>query len=195
MKTIDTICQVIEENFTSLTNLEYEILKEHSYIKEYKKNEIIFNEHSSPKTIFFVLDGSARLFYNVHGKDRTAYFYTKGNFIFTGRSLRHEVLTNENLQALEQTTLLCISKPMSEKLFQYCPKFEHIARIGAEDELIARRKLIASLISLDAKERYLDFMKNNKTLFLKIPQKYIASYLGVSPETLSRIRNKVAAAS
>ena len=67
-----------------------------------------------------------------------------------------------------------------------------MARIATEDELIHYQRMIASFVTKSAEDRFLELIETNPQLFLKVPQQYIATYLGVSPETLSRIKRRVA---
>ena len=76
-------------------------------------------------------------------------------------------------------------------MYQEVPKFERIARILTEEAFIDLRKKADNFILLDAKERYLDLLKNRPELTRRIPQHYIASYLGIKPQSLSRIRKNL----
>ncbi|WP_281350274.1 Crp/Fnr family transcriptional regulator [Maribellus comscasis] len=157
----------------------------------YKKNEMIFCEGKISHDIYFVIKGCVRFFYNVHGKDRTAFFYTEGQFICAGESYTFQVPAKENFQAIEETTLMIFSRKNTDKLLKISPKFELIARIATENELISCQKIIASFVTQSAEERYKELLNNNGKLFQRVPQQYIASFLGVSPETLCRIKKRV----
>ena len=76
-------------------------------------------------------------------------------------------------------------------MLQKDSKFEVIGRIATENELIASQKIIASFVTQTAEERYIELLESNNELFQNVPQQYIASFLGVSPETLSRIKSRV----
>lgn len=76
-------------------------------------------------------------------------------------------------------------------MLQKDSKFEAIGRIATENELIASQKIIASFVTQTAEERYLELLESNSELFQNVPQQYIASFLGVSPETLSRIKSRI----
>ncbi len=132
-----------------------------------------------------------RLFYNVEGNDKTAFFYTEGQFICAGESYTFGIPAIENYQAVEQTEIFIITKAKIVTLLKEVPKFEVIARIATENELITCQKVIASFVTKSAEERYLDLLNTQRELFQRVPQQYIASFLGVSPETLSRIKARV----
>lgn len=177
--------------YTSLTSQEIQLLHKAVQQKIYRKNELIFTEGKVADEIYFVINGCVRLFYEVNGNDKTAFFYSEGQFICAGQSYTYNIPAIENFQAIEPTELIIFKKSAIEALLQEVPKLEIIARIATENELITCQKVIASFVTKSAEERYLDLLKTQGQLFLRVPQHYIASFLGVSPETLSRIKARV----
>nr|WP_319570027.1 Crp/Fnr family transcriptional regulator [uncultured Draconibacterium sp.] len=177
--------------YIPLNNNEIQLLKNAVDKKIYQKNELIFTEGKISDEIYFVTKGCVRLFYNVDGNDKTAFFYTEGQFICAGESYTFNIPAIENFQAIEQTELFVFEKSKIESLLKEVPKFEVLARIATENELITCQKVIASFVTKSAEERYIDLLNTNGELFHRVPQQYIASFLGVSPETLSRIKTRV----
>src|SRR5688500_6196855 len=96
------------------------------------------------------------------------------------------------IEALEQTTLLRIEKSDVELLLERVPKFERFFRILLKNSLVAQQHRIVQNLSFTAEERYLQFREKYPRLELRIPQKHIASFLGVTPEFLSTLRKKMA---
>ena len=174
-----------------LEDTEIRYLQEHVKIGFYKKNETILSAGKIVRNIYFVMDGCVRLFYNVDGKDKTAFFYNKEDFIWAGKNGKHEVPTQKNYEAIEDTVLVQIDKRIAYNLMESSPNFELITRLGKEQELIAYQQLIAYFITLSPEERFIKLLETNKSLFQRVPQQYLASYLGISPETLSRIKKRV----
>ena len=162
-------------------------------LKNFKKHQLISREGEISRAFHFNLDGFVRLFYNVDGKEKTAYFYPPGHFISDYESFVHQIPSRFNLQATEPTTLIEISQTAAAQLLTYSPKFELLARIAMEDELIANQKIIAALITQSPTERYRQLLTNSPEIFQRVPQRYIASYLGVEPESLSRIKKRAQA--
>ena len=177
--------------YAPLSDREVSLLQQAVEKRVYQKNELIFTEGKISNEIYFVTKGCVRLFYNVDGMDKTAFFYTEGKFICAGESYTFNIPALENYQAVEQTELYIFTKSKIEVLLQAAPKFEIIARIATENELITCQKVIASFVTKSAEERYLDLLNTQGELFQRVPQQYIASFLGVSPETLSRIKSRV----
>ncbi|GAA5023822.1 cyclic nucleotide-binding protein [Marivirga lumbricoides] len=177
--------------YIPLSGNEIQLLRNAVDKKVYQKNEIIFTEGKVSDEIYYVTKGCVRLFYNVEGNDKTAFFYTEGQFICAGESYTFNIPAVENYQAIEQTDILVLGKSKIERLLNQVPKLEVIARIATENELITCQKVIASFVTKSAEERYIDLLNTNGELFQRVPQQYIASFLGVSPETLSRIKSRV----
>lgn len=177
--------------YTSLNKDEIDLLREAVDKKTFRKNEIIFTEGKIANDIFFVTKGCVRLFYNVDGNEKTAFFYTEGQFICAGESYTFNIPAIENYQAIENTEIFVFGKSKINRLLELAPKFEVIARIATENELITCQRVIASFVTKSAEERYVDLLNTQGELFQRVPQQYIASFLGVSPETLSRIKTRV----
>ncbi|PCI34180.1 MAG: cyclic nucleotide-binding protein [Flavobacteriaceae bacterium] len=187
---MDTLLKNIKA-YISLNEAELLALETAVEKKIYRKNEIIFTEGTISTDIYFMTQGCVRLYYNVDGKDKTAFFYTEGQFICAGESYTYNIPAIENYQAVEETELFVFTKKNIESLLMKVPKFEVIARIATENELITCQKVIASFVTRSAEQRYVDLLKTQGDLFQRVPQQYIASFLGVSPETLSRIKARV----
>lgn len=177
--------------YTTLNEQELELLKSSVEKRIYKKSETIFTEGKISDEIYFVTKGCVRLFYNVDGSDKTAFFYTEGQFICAGESFTFNIPAIENYQAVEQSEIFIFTKAKIENLLSKAPKMEVIARIATENELITCQKVIASFITKSAEERYIELLSREGELFQRVPQHYIASFLGVSPETLSRIKSRI----
>ena len=101
------------------------------------------------------------------------------------------MMSLEDYQAMEETEIYILNKSSIEELLRIHPKFEILARIATENELITYQRMVASFITKSAEQRYVELLNTQKELFQRVPQQYIASFLGVSPETLSRIKSRV----
>ncbi|HEX5168205.1 MAG TPA: Crp/Fnr family transcriptional regulator [Cyclobacteriaceae bacterium] len=96
----------------------------------------------------------------------------------------------QHIEALEETEVLLIEKDDLEKLYTEVPKFDRLMRILMQNAFIANQRRILASISQTAEEQYLNFIQKYPALEQRIPQHQIASYLGIAPETISRIRKK-----
>ena len=179
------------KSYTSLTLQEEEYLISHIIYRSCVKQEILFQEGNVSNEIYFVTKGCVRLYYNVDEIDKTGFFYTEGQFICAGESFTYEVEAKENYQVLEDTELCVLTRENIESLLKLSPVFEIIARIAVENELLTAQRIIRSFVTQSAEERYKELLVHRGELFLRVPQQYIATFLGVSPETLSRIKARV----
>jgi len=97
-----------------------------------------------------------------------------------------------NIEALEDSELLLLSKPSWDTLMQQIPKFEHYFRIILQNHLVATQKRLIQSHTETAEEMYLKFVQAYPACIQRIPQHMIAAYIGISRETLSRLRNRLA---
>ena len=179
------------QTYTPLQPSEITLLQEVVERRTLKRNEMLFSAGPVARDIYFLTQGCIRLFYLAKGQEKTAFFYTEGKFICAGESYTFQVPAKENYQALEDSEVYVFTPSAIEKMLSSSPTFEIMARIATEDELISSQRLIASFVTQTAEERYVALLEDRGDLFQRVPQQHIASYLGVSPETLSRIKARV----
>lgn len=160
-------------------------------IQTFSKGTFLLQEQSISKQFFFVIKGCVRLFYVVDGLEKSAFFYTENDFVSSYDSFTKQSPAKHNFQATEATTVLVISDEHAYQLLAFSPKFDFLARVIMEEELVAYQDIVASFITLNPKQRYLKFLNHKGNLLHRIPQHYIASYLGVSAESLSRIKKRI----
>jgi CRP-like cAMP-binding protein len=96
-----------------------------------------------------------------------------------------------NIEALEKTTLLVLAKTDLEKLFIEIPKFERFGRLIAENAFLGLQQRTEMYVNQSPEQRYLKLMNDRPNIFQRVPQHYIASYLGIKPPSLSRIRKRI----
>lgn len=141
--------------------------------------------------IGFVSQGVIRNFYYKDGEEKTCGISLENAFFTDFNSLYNQVPTHTNSQAIEDSIVLTITRPNLQLLYQQSPRFESFGRIVSEKAAQSASERAASLSSDTPEERYLSLMAQNQSLFRRVPQKYIASMLGISPESLSRIRKRI----
>ena len=160
--------------------------------KKYNRNEFILQAGEVPKFSIFVLKGCLRQYIvNEKGEESIVYFAEERHFIGDLPSIRNRKISNYNFQAIEECELLTISAENWEQAFVQFSWWTkaHIAGYQKWAELLQQQ--MAERHTLTSEVRYLNLLKGRLKLFQRVPQHYIASYLGISPETLSRIRKKI----
>lgn len=188
---IDQFIQFLNKHI-ELSDNEVQYVKGLLDLKTFKKKEYLLKEGEVSNEFYFNLEGCVRLYYNVNGEEKSAFFFSENQFVSSYESYVKQIPSKHNLQAIERTTVVVLDIKNAFKLLDYSPKFELLARLMMEEELIIYQTLVSSYITLSPEERYSNFIENNNVLLQRLPQHYIASYLGVSPESLSRIKKRIA---
>jgi CRP-like cAMP-binding protein len=141
--------------------------------------------------IAFVVKGCIRTYYTKNDAERTGQFFFENSWYTDYESWLTRQPVNLGVEALEHTELLLIPFRQLERLYEQNPKFERVGRVMAENTIIGIRNRNLSLLNDSPEERYLELLKNRPKVIARIPQHIIASFLGIEPETLSRIRRKI----
>ncbi len=160
-------------------------------VKIFKKKEFLLQEGKICNKITFLNSGCMRLFYNIEGEERTIQFFFNDSWYTDYASFLTGQLSTENLQALEDSEVVQFKKEDLYKLYQIMPIFERVGRIFAENAYLNVYQLYQMKTNEEPEIRYLNLLKTRPELVQHIPQHYIASYLGIKPETLSRIRKRI----
>lgn len=156
-----------------------------------KKNEYLAEEGEYSTKLAFITKGVMRAFYrNNNGNEYNKTFFTELNFVGAYSSLVTKQQNLINIQCLTDCTVLMADYGQVTNLYDGFPKIERLARILAEHFFVSKEKREIALVMLDASERYAIFQKTHPNLEHLIPQYHIASYLGITPTQLSRIRAK-----
>jgi len=162
-------------------------LEKFIFEKCYAVNEVIQEIGSTCKTIYFVQEGCARIYYYKDGNDITEHFAFESEIIVRAESLFTGKHTSKGIQAIAQTKIIGINAESLFKLYDKHHDIERLFRLLFEKEYVNTIKRIESLQFKSAKERYAELLETTDYV-QKIPLKYIATYLGITQVSLSRIR-------
>ncbi|RKE97944.1 Crp/Fnr family transcriptional regulator [Ichthyenterobacterium magnum] len=166
-------------------DLIYSQLKE----KTFKKKAFLLKESKVCKFNYFILKGLVRSFYiDEKGKEKITLFAIDNWWVTNTESFIKQTPSIQYIQAIEETTVLYLSKETLEILYNKCPKLERAFRIITENMLIANQRKSDVFLQMKSKERYNDFVKKLPDFIQRVPQYMIASYLEISPEYLSELR-------
>jgi CRP-like cAMP-binding protein len=163
--------------------------------KKIKKKQFLSREGDVNHSGKFVLSGILRLYsVDKNGFEHIIQFAPAGWWIGDLMSYLRQQPGNLSIDAIEDTALIEIPRHAIDDLYDKIPKFERFFRILAENALAAYQQRLANNLSLSARERYSYFVQLYPSLFQNLPQKYIASFIGVTPEFLSKMLNQPASA-
>jgi CRP-like cAMP-binding protein len=158
-----------------------------------KRRDVILKEGEICRHSIFVVDGALKGFtIDKEGSEHVINFALRDWWIADMYSLISEKPGVLNIEAIADSHVLLLSRHNQQKLYQEVPKFERFFRILVENSLVASQQRLINNLSLTAEERYLQFMKKYPSIVTHAPQHSIASYLGITPEFLSKIRGRMA---
>ena len=176
-----------------LTDDEKVIIENAFATQSISKGELWIKEGKVCDQVAYVVSGKMRHYYtDDNGNEVTCYFALPDHFTSSFTSFLTNTPTNENAAALEETVLRVISKNDLENLSEQVPKIQIFRRIIAENLFIMMEKRISMLQSKSAQARYEDMLKENPDVLLQVPLIYTASFLGITPQHLSRLRKELA---
>lgn len=189
----ELLLQSIEEKI-SISKEEFDFCKTLFIPKKLRKKQYLLQEGDVCRYTAFVEKGMLRTFtVDEKGNEPILQFSMEGWWIADLYSFLTEEPSIYNIEALEECELLLITKENWEVLLAKVPAFERYFRLLIQNNLIATQRRLMSSLSESAEEKYTKLINNFPGCIQRVPQHMIASYLGITPETLSRIRAQMAA--
>jgi CRP-like cAMP-binding protein len=179
-------------NKIPLEEQEQELIKTYLTVKKLRKKQYLLQEGDVCKSVAFVEKGALRLYkVNEDGSEHIVQFAVEGQFLAD----LYSFLTNEpciyNIDAIEDSELVVITRSASDELRKRSPQFQEFIFQATSEAYIQLERRMTSAISLSLEERYKELTDNNSDIIQRLPQHMIASYMGLSPETLSRVRKRI----
>lgn len=158
--------------------------------REIASKTILLNEGDIATHLYFIKKGCLRMWFNKDGKDITFQFFFEGHAVASIDSFINNRISRFTIESIEPSTIISIGKANFEQLQQLYPPIKD----GFQEILFQRfrdySRLFLSMIKDTPEERYKDLVANHPEIIQRIPQHYIASYLGITPVSLSRIRKR-----
>ncbi|GAA3923835.1 cyclic nucleotide-binding domain-containing protein [Chitinophaga oryziterrae] len=178
--------------FGQLNQQQIDLIKSKAAIKTIKKDQYYHEAGKISRAVIFLTEGVMRVcYYNNKGDEITKYFFDENHFIADINSLNLAIPSVEYVQAVTDCQYIVLSKNVLEELSMTIIGWDAIvAKITAKG-MIDKVNRISPMMAHDAKERYLSFLANFPALANRIPLSYLASYLGITQSSLSRIRRDI----
>ncbi len=174
--------------FLALSDEEWKAFEQCLSKERIHKKEFLLKEGQVGDFIAFVAEGSMRFYVLREGEEKVIAFFFAGSFVSNYRSFLTNLPSDYYIEVLQDALIYRIRKNELVALYDQFPKIERLGRLIAENLYLMVAKRLDSFLYKTPKERYEELLAQNSRLPEEVPQYMIASYLGVKPETLSRIR-------
>ncbi|WP_423147284.1 Crp/Fnr family transcriptional regulator [Rubrolithibacter danxiaensis] len=180
--------------YVTFTEEEWAIFQSFLQLKSIKKKENFVETGKVCTEVGFILEGSVRIYHIKDGQEITGYFCLENELISSYKSFLNQNPSNCYIEALENTEIIIFSKNalgqlLNNPLINY--KMERFGRLVAEELLCCYDDRVFSFVTQTPEERYLQLLQYGRNILKRIPQHYIANYLGITPVSLSRIRKRI----
>ena len=182
------VARELARRYSTMTHDELDILESVLVAKKYAKNEMILKDGEVCENIYWIVKGLVRQFYYKNGKELTEYMATENTIVMCIESLFKEEPSHLQIKALEPTIVYCLPKAALEVVAMKSVNIQILYRKILEESLILSQIHADMLRFESALDRYQKLVKRQPQLVLRAPLVYIASYLQMTPETLSRVR-------
>ncbi|MFD2513243.1 Crp/Fnr family transcriptional regulator [Pontibacter locisalis] len=160
-------------------------------LKAFRKGELIAPAGRVANEVFFVEKGCVRMLYYLESKEVTASFYFEGSFTGPCISMMFKTENQQVFEAFEECKIRSLSFAAYTELLKQQPEFYRLRSTIAERIMADQELIIRFFLGLTPKQRYQYLMENQPELFLRVPQHHIASMIGVTAVSLSRIRKRI----
>lgn len=180
----DRLVQLPDEEWTEMSTCVIQ--------RNFKKGEFLCRIGQVEQYLSVIESGTCRGFYNKGGEEVSVAFMFKSDYVSAYYSFLTQRPSLMAIQALSSVRVFSIHKTDLDNLCNNYKNAERLGRLNAERIYRRKEEREISLLTMSAKERYLELINRNPQLLQQIPLKYIASYLGIQPESLSRIRKQLA---
>ncbi len=178
-------------NYYPLSPAAQEALEENFVQMEFYKNDMLLTEGKICRYLYFVEKGALRGFYTLDGKEITHWFGFENDFVTSFHSFITGEAAVENIQFLEHSIVWALPKEKIQGLFDRFHETERLVRIVYEKYYIRLEERFVNAQFKTAAERYENLLQQAPYILTRVPLGYIAAYLGITQETLSRIRSRV----
>lgn len=181
------------ENNTSLSEKELQEIADHILVNAFKKGTILLKQGDISDKCYLVLKGCVRQYScGNDGKETTYNFFTEGQAVVLFKSYKQKVPSDYFLSCVEDSVLIVGSLDTEESMYEQFPELKNITRNIMEMNFGQAQDDTAMLMGAMPEERYLRLLEKRPELIKRVPQHQLASYLGITPESLSRIKKRIA---
>ncbi len=185
------ISQMVQQEI-SLGPEEMDLVDELIPVKAFKAGTVLLEEGKVARDCYFTIEGCIRSYQVVKGDERTTDFFVEGEPVASLASYLAQTPANHYLACVEDSVLAVLNYDKEKELYRRIPAMESLCRVSIEKEFAKQQGLLQNYLTKNPEERYKMLQQTRPELLQRVPQYHLASFLGVQPESLSRIRKRIA---
>ncbi len=184
---LESLYQYLHQN-AGLTKEEFRKLEPYFEIRHFGKGAYLVDKGEMENFVHFIVEGLVRKFFRRKTAEVTTQLAREADMVSSAVSFLTGKPSEYVVEALESTTTISITKINMEKVYKIGPRMDRLGRLVTTDWLLQKEKWDIDSVLLTPKDRFIAFVQNNPDLVKRVPQKYLASYLNITPETFSRFK-------
>jgi len=175
--------------FVNLNDEEFSLFSQTLEFREFEKRKPLIREGEIENYLNFIVSGLARKFFYRNKEEMVTQIAKENEVISVYNSFLSGTPSTYVIETIEPTTFVSISKQNVENLYISNPKMERLGRLIVTQQFLNKESWEYDRMRLNSHERFIHFIKENPDLLQRVPQKYLASYLNIKPETFSRLKH------
>lgn len=175
--------------FTPLSKQEFNEFLTYIEVREFGKKCIVIPAGEVERYVNVVAWGLVRKYLPVRNRELTIQIATEGHIIHSDISFHYRTPSNCIIETIEPTVFFSITYENLQEAYDRFPKAERLGRLLLSDLFVKKDTRYFDQLRKDTRERFLDYVRNHAEMLQRVPQKYIASYLNIKPETFSRLKH------
>lgn len=177
--------------YVVLSEKEFAVLAERIVVREFDRRQLLVRVGEVEQYMNFIVKGLARMYFEKGKTEMITNIAKEGELISSSTSFLSGKPSYYFVETLEPCTVLSLSRDHLEQAYRECPRIEKLGRLMTTYFVLQKEEWELECVRLDTRERFLRFIGNNPELLIRVPQKYLASYLNMKPETFSRLKHHI----
>jgi CRP-like cAMP-binding protein len=177
--------------YVALTDEEFHLLADKIMVRSFDRREQLLRVGEVERYMNFIVQGLVRMYFSKGKTELITNIAKEGDLVSSSASFLSATPSHYYIETLEPTTLLSLTREDLDEIYQQSVRIERLGRLLTTQFVMQKEEWEHECMRLDTRERFTRFMERNPDLVTRVPQKYLASYLNMKPETFSRLKNQL----